>query len=89
MLKSSSPVPSPPMSTKAKSNPTDDTPVVWDAATQQYHGGQEWKYLSNFVEDFSVTTNGLGTPVAAMEAAKRAVCVMTLSVVPLLCLNAV
>jgi hypothetical protein len=29
--------------------------------------------LNNFVEDFSVTTNALGTPKAALEAAKEAV----------------
>ncbi|OMH83140.1 Histidinol-phosphate aminotransferase 1 [Zancudomyces culisetae] len=46
---------------------------VWDKKIQQYHGGQEWKFLKNFVEDFSVTTNGLGAPVSAMEAAKNAV----------------
>jgi len=46
---------------------------VWDAKTQQYHGGQEWKFLNNFVEDFSVTTNGLGTPKYALQAAKEAV----------------
>jgi len=46
---------------------------VWDAKTQQYHGGQEWKFLNNFVEDFSVTTNGLGTPQIALQAAKDAV----------------
>lgn len=45
---------------------------VWDAKTQQYHGGQEWKFLNNFVEDFSVTTNGLGTPKYALQAAKDA-----------------
>lgn len=45
---------------------------VWDGKTQQYHGGQEWKFLNNFVEDFSVTTNGLGTPKYALQAAKDA-----------------
>ena len=48
---------------------------VWDAKTQQYHGGQEWKFINNFVEDFSVTTNGLGTPKHALKAAKEAVCI--------------
>lgn len=43
---------------------------VWDHKTQQYHGGQEWAFLQNFVEDFSVTTNGLGTPKYALQAAK-------------------
>lgn len=41
--------------------------------TQTYHGGQDWRGLDNFMEDFSVTTNGLGTPVGALEAARKAV----------------
>ena len=49
------------------------TESKWDTSTQQYHGGQEWSSVSNFVEDFSVTTNGLGTPKGAIEAAKKAV----------------
>lgn len=47
--------------------------TVWDSETQTFHGGQDWKFLSNFVEDFSVTTNGLGTPERALEASKAAV----------------
>lgn len=43
------------------------------SSTQTFHGGQDWAHLSNFVEDFSVTTNGLGTPEGAMEAAYKAV----------------
>ncbi|OQR91323.1 hypothetical protein ACHHYP_04778 [Achlya hypogyna] len=50
---------------------TDTT--VWDEETQTFHGGQDWKFLNNFVEDFSVTTNGLGTPAAALKAAHDAV----------------
>ncbi|TMW69630.1 hypothetical protein Poli38472_001786 [Pythium oligandrum] len=46
--------------------------TVWDEATQTFHGGQDWKFLNNFTEDFSVTTNGLGTPVKALEAATAA-----------------
>ncbi|CAG8637219.1 14044_t:CDS:2 [Funneliformis mosseae] len=46
---------------------------VWDTKVQQFHGGQDWRFLDNFVEDFSVTTNALGTPKAALEAAKEAV----------------
>ncbi|CAB4401987.1 PLP-dependent transferase [Rhizophagus irregularis] len=46
---------------------------VWDTKVQQFHGGQDWKYLENFVEDFSVTTNALGTPKDALEAAKEAI----------------
>eukprot|EP00158_Paraphelidium_tribonemae_P008977 Partr_v1_DN28739_c1_g1_i5_m61661 putative Aminotransferase class I and II len=45
---------------------------VWDTTLQQFHGGQDWKFLKNFIEDFSVTTNGLGTPKAALEAASQA-----------------
>ncbi|KAJ3031263.1 hypothetical protein HDV00_008402 [Rhizophlyctis rosea] len=46
--------------------------TVWDTKTQQYHGGQEWAFLNNFVEDFSVTTNGLGIPQKALQAARDA-----------------
>ncbi|TDH70229.1 hypothetical protein CCR75_002893 [Bremia lactucae] len=46
--------------------------AVWDSATQTFHGGQDWKFLSNFKEDFSVTTNALGTPKKALEAATQA-----------------
>lgn len=49
------------------------SPHCWDRNTQTYHGGQDWRGLDNFKEDFSVTTNGLGTPVRALEAARRAV----------------
>jgi len=38
-----------------------------------FHGGQEWKLLPNFVDDLSVTTNGLGPPEAALAAAREAV----------------
>jgi len=43
------------------------------SSTQTFHGGQDWAHLSNFVEDFSVTTNGLGTPEGAVQAAYKAV----------------
>jgi histidinol-phosphate/aromatic aminotransferase/cobyric acid decarboxylase-like protein len=46
--------------------------TVWDEATQTFHGGQDWKFLDNFKEDFSVTTNGLGTPAKALAAATAA-----------------
>jgi hypothetical protein len=46
---------------------------VWDSKTQTFHGGQEHRFIQNFVEDFSVTTNYLGTPPRALEAAKEAV----------------
>jgi len=43
----------------------------WDLNTQQPHGGQDWASISNFVEDFSVTTNFLGPPWSAIAAATR------------------
>ncbi|CAG8471992.1 477_t:CDS:10 [Ambispora leptoticha] len=46
---------------------------VWDTKLQQFHGGQDWKFLENFVEDFSVTTNALGTPKDALEAARESI----------------
>jgi len=46
---------------------------VWDKDAQQFHGGQDWAHLPNFVEDFSVTTNALGTPQRALERARAAV----------------
>lgn len=49
------------------------TAAVWDEATQTFHGGQDWKFLSNFHEDFSVTTNALGTPAGALAAASAAI----------------
>ncbi|PVU99564.1 hypothetical protein BB559_000605 [Furculomyces boomerangus] len=51
----------------------DNEKGLWDTKIQQYHGGQEWKHLDNFVEDFSVTTNALGTPKAALLAAQNAI----------------
>lgn len=50
-----------------------DSSQVWDASAQQFHGGQDWSHLPNFIEDFSVTTNALGTPVKALEKARAAV----------------
>ncbi|KAF4751544.1 hypothetical protein FOZ62_027218, partial [Perkinsus olseni] len=47
-------------------------PSKWDLKTQTPHGGQEWSEISNLVEDFSVTTNGLGPVPEALEAAKEA-----------------
>ncbi|CAG8577879.1 17380_t:CDS:2 [Racocetra persica] len=46
--------------------------TVWDTKLQQFHGGQDWKHLDNFIEDFSVTTNALGTPKSALEASIEA-----------------
>lgn len=56
----------------ATSSSSAAAPAVWDEATQTFHGGQDWKFLSNFAEDFSVTTNGLGTPESALQAATAA-----------------
>lgn len=55
-----------------------DRPVVVprvqsDLSSHGVHGGQEWQLLPNFVEDLSVTTNGLGPPEAALAAAREAV----------------
>ena len=36
------------------------------------HGGQDWRSCSTFVEDFSVTTNGLGAPKIALREAAAA-----------------
>lgn len=47
--------------------------AVWDDNTQTFHGGQDWKFLSNYVADFSVTTNGIGTPESGLLAAREAV----------------
>ncbi len=46
---------------------------LWDEKCQQFHGGQEWSVLPHFIEDFSVTTNGLGTPTSSLEEAKKSV----------------
>ncbi len=35
---------------------------IWDSNTQTFHGGQDWRLVSNYKEDFSVTTNPLGIP---------------------------
>ena len=48
---------------------------VWDQKTQTFHAGQEWKFIPNYVEDFSVTTNALGTPESGLAAASE-VCVV-------------
>jgi len=50
-----------------------DSSQVWDKQAQQFHGGQDWAHLTNFVEDFSVTTNPLGTPAKALERARAAI----------------
>jgi hypothetical protein len=52
---------------------------TWDSDTQTFHAGQDWMQLTldgTFVEDFSVTTNGFGTPQAAEEAAAKSCSLM-------------
>mmetsp|Transcript_12632 Transcript_12632/g.16431 ORF Transcript_12632/g.16431 Transcript_12632/m.16431 type:complete len:392 (-) Transcript_12632:382-1557(-) len=58
---------------KSNAGMTKENQGTWDSTTQTFHGGQDWKFLSNFICDFSVTTNPLGTPKAALEAARKAV----------------
>ncbi|KAG9296414.1 hypothetical protein G9A89_015006 [Geosiphon pyriformis] len=55
------------------STTTPDSSSVWNTKLQQFHGGQDWNFLDNFIEDFSVTTNALGTPKAALEAARESI----------------
>jgi len=57
----------------ASAGMTEENRGTWDSKTQTFHGGQDWKFLDNFVSDFSVTTNPLGPPVHALEAARDAV----------------
>ncbi|KAJ2077678.1 hypothetical protein H4R24_004981 [Coemansia sp. RSA 988] len=45
----------------------------WDAKLQQFHGGQDWAHMDNFIEDFSVTTNAFGMPDSAMAAAIQSI----------------
>ncbi|ORZ34990.1 pyridoxal phosphate-dependent transferase [Catenaria anguillulae PL171] len=45
----------------------------WDSKTQQYHGGQEWSKIAQFVEDFSVTTNCYGTPQSGLDAVANSI----------------
>ncbi|KAJ2671469.1 hypothetical protein IWW42_003428 [Coemansia sp. RSA 1085] len=55
-----------PINSTSKSGP-------WDAKLQQFHGGQDWVGMDNFVEDFSVTTNAFGMPPSAEQAAIQAI----------------
>jgi len=57
---------------KLKAQPGTWDATAWDLNTQQPHGGQEWSSLDNFCEDFSVTTNCMGPPWAAISAATAA-----------------
>ncbi|KAI8318159.1 PLP-dependent transferase [Martensiomyces pterosporus] len=45
----------------------------WDAKLQQFHGGQDWAHLDNFIEDFSVTTNAFGMPESAKLASIQSI----------------
>lgn len=67
------PLPVPPSPALPLPRPLSPPPLWVSSSTQTFHGGQDWAHLSNFVEDFSVTTNGLGTPEAAVQAAYKAV----------------
>lgn len=48
-----------------------EQPAVRLGVGQAPHGGQEWRHISNFVNDFSVTTNSRGPPESALEAARK------------------
>ncbi|KAJ2718684.1 hypothetical protein GGI07_005638 [Coemansia sp. Benny D115] len=65
------------MVTPATSTDAQSAPAAsngpWDAKLQQFHGGQDWAHLDNFVEDFSVTTNAFGMPASAKLAAVQSV----------------
>ncbi|KAJ3008731.1 hypothetical protein HKX48_008377 [Thoreauomyces humboldtii] len=58
--------------TAATSEAVAEAKSAWDLETNEFHGGQEWVFLDNFKEDFSVTTNGLGIPQKALQAARKA-----------------
>jgi hypothetical protein len=45
----------------------------WDEKIQQYHGGQEWSEIKEFVDDFSVTTNCFGTPESGLKVLMNSV----------------
>lgn len=48
-----------------------DQPAVKLGVGQAPHGGQEWRHIANFVNDFSVTTNSRCPPDSALEAARK------------------
>ena len=37
----------------------------------KFHGGQSWANMKNYVEDFSVTTNCMGTPESGLNAIRE------------------
>eukprot|EP01071_Lankesteria_metandrocarpae_P007888 Lankesteria_metandrocarpae@DN4810_c0_g1_i3.p1 len=43
----------------------------WNVDVQQPHGGQDWRDMEHFVEDFSVTTNPLGPSKSAVASATK------------------
>ncbi len=45
---------------------TEDNQACWDRKTQTFHGGQDWRFCSKYIDDFSITTNGLGPPESAV-----------------------
>jgi len=58
---------------KLEMSVTEGVKNLWDTAVQEAHGGQTWSQLGDkYVADFSVTTNGLGTPPKATQAAMDA-----------------
>ena len=48
-----------------------EAPSVKLGVGQAPHGGQEWRHISNFINDFSVTTNAMGPPEPALVAARN------------------
>jgi histidinol-phosphate/aromatic aminotransferase/cobyric acid decarboxylase-like protein len=48
-----------------------EKPAVKLGLGQAPHGGQEWRHISNFINDFSVTTNSRGPPDSALQAARK------------------
>ena len=55
-----------------QSNMTTLKKSAWDLSTQEVHGGQTWRDCPNFICDFSVTTNAIGTPTSGLTAAREA-----------------
>eukprot|EP00667_Euglena_gracilis_P012421 EG_transcript_12756 len=49
----------------------------WDKKTQTFHAGQDWNTIDNYLEDFGVTTNALGTPESGAAAARQALSFMS------------
>ena len=45
--------------------------TTWDRRTQTFHAGQDWREMTNFVEDFSLDVNGLGVPASGVKACQE------------------